>query len=110
MLGEQAASPVKLLLPGGKKVSATGGECPTNVGGTYTVFGGPFKLLSEYSADFHEKGYCIAEALIVPEVLEYLAGVFAQVESKRDEAREARSNPKSGNFWMVSTAASPVVH
>ena len=31
-------------------------------------------------------------------------------EYKRDEAREARSNPKSGNFWMVSTAASPVVH
>ena len=50
-----------------------------------------FKKLSEYSAEFHEKGYCVAEALIVPEVLEYLAGVFASVESKRDEARDARS-------------------
>ena len=101
MLGEQDVSPVKLLLSNGKKVSAEGGECPTDVGGNYTVFGGPLKKLSEYSADFHEKGYCVAEALIVPEVLEYLAGVFANVESKRDEARSARSNPKSGNFWMV---------
>eukprot|EP01052_Picozoa_sp_SAG31_P039142 SAG31_NODE_5367_length_2583_cov_3.060386_2_plen_206_part_00 len=101
MLGEQVVSPVKLLLPNGKKVAAEGGECPTNVGGTYTVFGGPFQLLSEYSAEFDQKGYCVAEALIVPEVLEHLAEVFARVESEREDARSARSNPKSGNFWMV---------
>ncbi len=101
MLGEQEVSPVKLLLSSGKKVSAEGGECPTNVGGNYTVFGGPLRLLSEYTADFHSKGYCVAEALIVPEVLEHLATVFARVENEREEARAARSNPKSGNFWMV---------
>jgi hypothetical protein len=101
MLGEQDVSPVKLLLPGGKKVSAEGGECPTNVGGNYTVFGGPLRKLSEYDAEFREKGYCVAEALVVPEVLEHLAEVFARCESEREEARAARSNPSSGNFWMM---------
>ena len=101
MLGEQTVSPVKLLLPNGKKVSAEGGECPTDVGGNYTVFGGPFDLLSVYFAEFHEKGYCSVNALVVPEVLEHLAVVFARCEAEREAAREARANPKSGNFWMM---------
>ncbi len=57
--------------------------------------------LSEYDAEFREKGYCVAEALVVPEVLEHLAEVFARCESEREEARAARSNPSSGNFWMM---------
>ena len=101
MLGEQTASPVKLLLPNGKKVSAEGGECPTNVGGNYTVFGGPFDLISTFCAEFHEKGYCNVNALIVPEVLEHLATVFARCEAEREAAREARANPATGNFWMM---------
>ena len=48
-----------------------------------------------------DTGYCVVEALIVPEVLEHLAGVFARVEAERPESGEARANPGSGNFWMM---------
>ena len=102
MLGEQTNSPVKLTFPSsGKKVSAEGGICPTDIGGTYTAFGGPFELPSKYYATMKDTGYCVVEALIVPEVLEHLAGVFARVEAERPESGEARANPGSGNFWMM---------
>ena len=106
MLGEQDASPVKLIhlnhaKSAGKLVAADGGVCATDVGGDYTAFGGPLELPSKYSRDMNETGYCIVDALIVPEILEFLAGVFAQVEAGREDALQARANPETGNFWMM---------
>eukprot|EP01044_Picomonas_judraskeda_P023561 COSAG03_NODE_6212_length_1096_cov_1.154463_2_plen_81_part_00 len=69
------------------------------------MFGGPLQKLSELTAEFHERGFCVAGALVVPEVLEHLATVFARVENEREEARAARANPKSGNFWMVRASS-----
>ena len=99
MLGEQSHSPLKLYR-NGMAVAAEGDECSSG-GAIYTAFGGPLQLPSTYLEAMHNTGYCVVEALIVPEVLNPLAEVFARVEAERPEARKARADPERGNFWMM---------
>ena len=75
--------------------------CATDVGGNYTAFGGPFEMPSTYLKTMQSAGFCIIDALIVPELLEDLANTFARVEAERDAAKESRADPNSGNFWMM---------